>query len=56
MSISSKLEEIGSSAFRNCDSLANITIPNKTVVNQRAFKNSPTIIKKHPNYYGASNE
>ena len=40
----SKLEEIGSSAFRECPRLTQITIPKDTSVNERAFKNSPTTI------------
>lgn len=40
------LEEIGSSAFRECDSLRNISIPNNCIVNERAFKNSPTYITR----------
>ena len=38
------ITEIGSSAFRQCYSLKNITIPRKAVVNERAFKESPTRI------------
>lgn len=38
----SQLKEIGSSAFRLCDSLSEITIPKDTYVNMRAFKESPT--------------
>ncbi len=40
------LEEIGSSAFRLCSSLKTIEIPNNTVVNSRAFKESPTVVKR----------
>ena len=40
------LVEIGSSAFRECDSLRNISIPNNCIVNERAFKNSPTYITR----------
>ena len=47
ISINSQLQEIGSSAFRRCNKLYTITIPRNTVVNQRAFKESPTQI----NYY-----
>ena len=36
--------EIGSSAFRQCYSLRSITIPRNAVVNERAFKESPTSI------------
>lgn len=42
----SKLQEIGSSAFRLCDSLKTIRIPRKTRVNYRAFKQSPTIVER----------
>ena len=47
----SKLSEIGSSAFRQCYSLQNITIPADTYVNERAFKESPTTV----NRYGSVN-
>ena len=47
ISPNSKLMEIGSSAFRDCRSLYDITIPRDTAVNLRAFKNSPTIVKKY---------
>lgn len=40
----SNLAEIGSSAFRKCYSLYEITIPRNTSVNERAFKESPTTI------------
>lgn len=40
----SQLQEIGSSAFRNCDSLTSITLPLGVRINQRAFKESPTTI------------
>lgn len=48
----SKLKEIGSSAFRECNKLNEITIPLNTSVNSRAFKNSPTIVNRYsqPNY------
>jgi len=42
----SLLTEIGSSAFRDCDNLYEITIPNGVYINERAFKESPTRIKK----------
>lgn len=48
----SKLSEIGSSAFRRCTSLNTITIPQNTYVNERAFKESPTIV----NRFGSSND
>ena len=38
----SKLSEIGSSAFRKCDNLKSIMIPDSVIVNERAFKESPT--------------
>ena len=40
----SKLREIGSSAFRCCDSLREITLPRSTFVNGRAFKETPVRI------------
>ena len=40
----SRLTEIGSSAFRQCYKLKNIKIPIHTTVNDRAFKESPTIV------------
>ena len=40
----SKLQEIGSSAFRCCDSLREITLPRSTFVNGRAFKETPVRI------------
>ena len=46
ISENSKLLEIGSSAFRRCDSLKAIRIPRKTSVNYRAFKQSPTIVER----------
>lgn len=42
----SKLQEIGSSAFRQCYSLYNITIPKNAFYNERAFKESPTNIRR----------
>ena len=38
------VESIGSSAFRNCRSLNQITLPPNALVNERAFKDSPTTI------------
>ncbi|MBE6159945.1 MAG: hypothetical protein E7157_02735 [Lactobacillales bacterium] len=38
----SQLFKIGSSAFRRCDSLYEITLPNDVYINERAFKESPT--------------
>lgn len=46
----SMLFEIGSSAFRGCSNLKTITIPNFTFVNERAFKESPTIVYEFKNY------
>ena len=45
--VPSSVEEIGSSAFRRCDSLYTIDIPNTTQVNDRAFKESPTTIRRY---------
>lgn len=47
ISINSQLTEIGSSAFRMCDNLYEVTLPYGVYVNERAFKESPTRI----NYY-----
>ncbi len=41
----SLLKEIGSSAFRGCDSLETITLPRDVIINERAFKESPTYIE-----------
>lgn len=49
ISENSKLNEIGSSAFRQCQSLYNITIPSGTYVNERAFKESPTVVNRYSN-------
>jgi hypothetical protein len=54
----SKLNEIGSSAFRQCYNLYSITIPRTTHVNERAFKESPTTIQyfnDNESYYNNSN-
>ena len=40
----SKLQQIGSSAFRCCDSLREITLPGGVSVNERAFKETPVRI------------
>lgn len=40
------LREIGSSAFRSCSNLRQIDIPASCTVNERAFKSSPTSIRK----------
>lgn len=50
ISNNSKLKEIGSSAFRQCSRLYNINIPSETYVNERAFKESPTIVNRYNNY------
>ena len=52
----SMLKEIGSSAFRNCSRLYSITIPRDTSVNERAFKESPTVVQRfgQTNYDDAS--
>lgn len=44
VTVPSTVAEIGSSAFRKCISLKTIKIPKKAVVNERAFKESPTKI------------
>lgn len=41
----SNLNEIGSSAFRLCSRLSNITLPKTVYVNSRAFKESPTNVE-----------
>lgn len=51
----SMLKEIGSSAFRNCPNLHIITIPADVSVNERAFKESPTVVQRFgETSYGAS--
>lgn len=47
ISPNSKLAEIGSSAFRQCSLLYDITIPSKTYVNEKAFKESPTTVDRY---------
>ncbi len=51
ISKNSKLEEIGSSAFRKCYSLNEITIPKDTLVNERSFKESPTSVYRYGENY-----
>ena len=51
ISENSKLEEIGSSAFRKCYSLNEITIPKDTIVNERSFKESPTSVYRYGENY-----
>ena len=46
VTLPNSLIEIGSSAFRRCDSLSTISIPRNTIVNERAFKESPTQITR----------
>lgn len=41
----SSLQEIGSSAFRCCDSLREITLPYNVYINERAFKETPVRIQ-----------
>ena len=41
LSPNSQLQEIGSSAFRCCDSLTEITLPRNVYINERAFKETP---------------
>ena len=55
----SQLREIGSSAFRQCASLYSITLPDNTYYNERAFKESPTYIRRFSDpkdEYGNSNQ
>ena len=40
----SKLKEIGSSAFRACTRLREVVLPDNVSVNERAFKESPTMV------------
>ncbi len=47
ISENSKLVEIGSSAFRRCDSLYEIYIPATTSYSYRSFKESPTTIYRY---------
>lgn len=47
ISANSQLKEIGSSAFRLCDNLHQITLPQKVYVNERAFKESPTKVYRY---------
>lgn len=54
ISQNSQLREIGSSAFRKCESLSIITIPSATYVNERAFKESPTSVYRYENSYDGS--
>lgn len=54
ISENSKLIEIGSSAFRECYSLKEIYLPKDTVVNERAFKDSGTNVKKYTDNYVSS--
>ena len=47
ISASSKLKEIGSSAFRDCYLLKEIYLPKGVNINERAFKNSGTKVKEY---------
>jgi len=47
VTIPSTINEIGSSAFRRCYSLQEIRIPYGTIINERAFKESPTTIYRY---------
>lgn len=44
VSVPTTVESIGSSAFRKCDSLNEIKLPVGVNINERAFKDSPTMI------------
>lgn len=52
ISKNSKLEEIGSSAFRECYSLDEVTIPINVYVNERAFKGNGTQIFRYSDSNG----
>ena len=47
VSIPSTVIEIGSSAFRQCYSLYNVRVPYGAIINERAFKESPTSIQRY---------
>lgn len=47
VSIPSTITEIGSSAFRRCYSLQSVRVPYGAVINERAFKESPTSIQRY---------
>ena len=47
VSIPSSVVEIGSSAFRQCYSLHSVRVPYGTLINERAFKESPTDIERY---------
>lgn len=47
VSIPSTVTEIGSSAFRQCYSLYSVRVPYGAVINERAFKESPTSIQRY---------
>ena len=47
VSIPSTITEIGSSAFRQCYSLQSVRVPYGAVINERAFKESPTYIERY---------
>ncbi len=50
------LLEIGSSAFRQCYSLREIRVPDYTFINERAFKESPTVILNTDQYGNEFNQ
>lgn len=47
VSIPSTVNEIGSSAFRRCYSLDNVRVPYNAIINERAFKESPTLVQRY---------
>jgi hypothetical protein len=47
VSIPSTVTEIGSSAFRQCYSLYKVRVPYGAIINERAFKESPTSIRRY---------
>lgn len=47
VSIPSTVREIGSSAFRSCISLYTVSVPKEASINVRAFKESPTNVRRY---------
>ncbi len=47
VSVPSTVIEIGSSAFRRCYSLQSVKVPYNALINERAFKESPTHIERY---------
>ena len=55
ISENSQLKVIGSSAFRQCYALKSVMLPNTTYVNERAFKESPTDVRRYGEEYDTYN-